>query len=92
MKGGFLTAFHFLFGYQNSMPYADIIFNLRINKSFTYFFPATSHFDLKPGQRVLVPFGKRELTGIVINVKDTAPELEYKEIIDVLDDSPLLSQ
>lgn len=42
------------------------------------------------GQRVVVPFGKRTLTGIVIE-KTTSQDFECKEILMVYDEKPLFS-
>lgn len=77
---------------QQSMLYADVIFNLRIDKSFTYKIPNKIALAVQSGQRVLAPFGKRELTGIIVHLTDSKPTIECKDIIDVLDEKPLLNQ
>ena len=72
------------------MPFAEVVFNLPLFHSFTYNIPA--HFEnLQPGKRVLVPFGKRTLTGIVTGLKDKAGFSTLKDILDILDDKPLIS-
>ena len=43
-----------------------------------------------PGARVLVPLGTRVLTGVVLDGHATPPDAEPKDIVDVLDDRPLL--
>ncbi|MCK4559316.1 MAG: primosomal protein N' [Calditrichia bacterium] len=74
------------------MTYVDVVFNLSIEKSFTYKVPPEILSEISVGQRVLAPFGKRELTGIVINVTDRDPGIKCKDIIDVLDEKPLISK
>lgn len=43
-----------------------------------------------PGARVLVPLGTRVLTGVVLDGDATPPDADPKDIVDVLDDRPLL--
>lgn len=45
---------------------------------------------LKVGMRILVPFGRRTLIGILINVKDSSP-YPCKPILKILDDEPVLT-
>ena len=42
--------------------------------------------------RVFIPFGKQMITGVVVNLLDKSPYSSCKDIIDVLDDKPLISQ
>ncbi len=42
------------------------------------------------GLRVLVPLGSRQVTGIVLEVGGEAPEVRLREVMDVLDEAPLL--
>jgi primosomal protein N' (replication factor Y) len=74
------------------MTYVDVVFNLSIEKSFTYKIPTEILTEISVGQRVLAPFGKREITGIVINVSEKVPRIKCKDIIDVLDDKPLIPE
>ena len=74
------------------MTYVDVVFNLSIERSFTYILPPEFLSPISVGQRVLAPFGKRELTGIVINVSEKSPGIKCKEIVDVLDEKPLVSK
>ena len=74
------------------MTYVDVVFNLSIERSFTYIIPPELHTPIKVGQRVLAPLGKRELTGIVIRVSQKDPGIKCKEIVDVLDEKPLIGE
>ncbi len=45
------------------------------------------------GRRVFVPFGNRKITGYVLGVhEEQDPEIELKEIYDLLDDTPLFHE
>nr|WP_203558540.1 primosomal protein N' [Bacteroides sp. 519] len=74
------------------MRYADVILPLPLPRSFTYSIPIGSEESIKPGCRVVVPFGKKKFyTAIVETVHDKAPsEYEVKEISTVLDTIPIL--
>lgn len=56
-----------------------------------YALPAFLRPRLHPGARVLVPLGKRQVTGIVIDVASGATATRLRDVLDVLDDVPLLS-
>ena len=74
------------------MVYVDVVFNLKIDKSFSYKIPPDISTEIEPGRRVLAPFGKQELTGIVVNISDKKPNIKCKEIIDILDDHSLIQE
>jgi primosomal protein N' (replication factor Y) len=73
--------------------YAEIVFPLPFRNSFTYIIPDEFEDQVEIGIRVVCSFGKRVLTGFVINVKDEADLKEkIKPILDVLDDKPIFSK
>lgn len=61
-------------------------------KTFTYAVPAPLRDRALFGARVSVPFGKRTLTGVIVDETDDAGVEEVKPIKDVLDDEPLFSE
>jgi len=71
------------------MAFAEVVFNLPLDHSFTYKIP-TNYNNVKPGSRVYVPFGKRIITGVVVALKEKSSFKSTKDIIDVLDDQPLI--
>lgn len=71
------------------MTFAEVVFNLPLKHSFTYKIP-TQFIGVLPGCRVYVPFGKRIITGVVVAVKDNSAFKSVKDIIDLLDEKPLL--
>lgn len=65
-----------------------------IDKPYEYHVPEAYQSILKPGMRVLVPFGigNRVSEAIVLAVKENASYPDCKDIIRTLDSSPLLTQ
>lgn len=72
------------------MPFAEVVFNIPLNHAYTYHIPDELP-SLEPGLRVLAPFGKRIITGIVVAISETSKFTSPKSIIDVLDTEPLVS-
>ena len=85
------------------MTYANIILPLPLDGYFTYCVPDDLASRVQNGMRVTVPFGKsKTYVGVVaeypVDVPTSAEEvarqgkkkIEYKNIADVLDDSPIL--
>jgi primosomal protein N' (replication factor Y) len=57
----------------------------------SYAIPASLTGRLRPGMRVLVPLGVRQVTGIVVELSTRSSELRLRDVLDVLDEVPLLS-
>ena len=84
------------------MTYANIILPLPLEGYFTYGVPDALASDVRPGVRVSVPLGMcKTYVGIVaaypVEIPDSSEEkaasgkkIVYKNIIEVLDDSPVL--
>jgi primosomal protein N' (replication factor Y) len=70
--------------------FAQVVFNLPIERSYTYSIPPDLTEHVKPGVRVSVRLRKRPATGFVTAVSEQAPDKEIKPIDDVLDPEPLL--
>ncbi len=72
--------------------YADLILPVPLPKLFTYAVPDTLVSDCKPGKRAVVQFGKKKIyTGIVKKIRSNKPDYETKDIISVIDDTPLVN-
>jgi primosomal protein N' (replication factor Y) len=73
--------------------YVEIVFPLPFRKAFTYSVPKDLHDFAKVGIRAVAPFGKRTLTGFIINLPTTISlkKNEIKTITDILDDEPIFS-
>lgn len=72
------------------MLYAQVVFNLPINHAYTYRVPEDIS-GLQIGMRVLVPFGKRTITGVVVDFQKETNLTSIKKIMDVLDKKPLVN-
>ena len=71
---------------------AEVIVPLPLKGSFSYVIPPNLASQVRPGHRVIVPFGRKKFyTGIVASLSTVMPEgYEVKEIAAVLDDTPVL--
>ncbi|MCX7610872.1 MAG: primosomal protein N' [Ignavibacterium sp.] len=73
--------------------YAEVVFPLPFRRSFTYEIPSEFIKYIKIGVRVVAPFGKRTLTGFVINIsQSTNVEEEIKSIKEVIDEVPVINK
>lgn len=67
-----------------------------IDKVYTYRITESLVDRIRKGSGVVVPFGKRILTGVVTEVRDRSqnenPGFEVKEVIDLVDVEPVLSE
>ncbi len=73
--------------------YAEVVLPLPLAKSFHYKVPASFRENVDIGSRILVPFGRRAMTGFVIKLrqKNPVPGMELKMITEVLDPYPVFS-
>lgn len=71
--------------------FADVILPLPLYATYTYRIPDIMG-EVKVGSRVLVPFGRKKFyTAIVVMVHGNEPkDYEVKEVLSLLDDSPIL--
>lgn len=72
--------------------FANIVFNLPIEGSFTYSVPPDIESKIKPGTRVLAPFGRRNITGIVLNLSGSSKFQKVKPIVKLLDSAPVINE
>jgi primosomal protein N' (replication factor Y) len=72
------------------MNYCDVSLPVPLDQSFTYRLPETLRHRVQPGCRVLVPFGTRKLTGVVIKLLDQPPDGALKEVLRLVDEEPVL--
>lgn len=79
---------------SSTFEFADVLLPLPLPKPYTYLVPEKFTGTLSEGLRVLVQFGKKRiLTGIIKKIHTNRPEVyEAKEILEVLDDEPILTK
>ena len=70
----------------------EVLVPIPLMEKFSYLPPKKNTSSLKQGSRVLIPFGRRTLVGVIWGFvkKDPFDKRKYKYIKDVLDESPLL--
>ncbi|MSV35303.1 MAG: primosomal protein N' [Bryobacterales bacterium] len=75
-----------------SLPeYCDVSLPVPLDQLFTYGLPVTLRHRAQAGCRVLVPFGTRKLTGVVIRTHAEAPPKgTIREVLRLLDEEPVL--
>ncbi|MEP6901928.1 MAG: primosomal protein N', partial [Actinomycetota bacterium] len=78
--------------------FVEVVLPLPLRQAFTYRLPVGLQENVKIGARLLVPFGKRQLTGYAVALHTKiSPELEIeeetiKEALELLDSEPLLTE
>ena len=73
------------------MPrYCDVSLPVPLDQPFTYSLPLTLQHRVKPGARIVVPFGPRKLTGVVLAVHDDTPRIPVKDAQRLIDPEPVL--
>ena len=65
--------------------------NKNIDKIFDYSVPDNLKDKIKVGIRVKVPFGKMELEGFVVEIKNSS-DISVKDILEVVDDEVILNE
>lgn len=69
--------------------FADVILPIPVSRTFTYLVPEEE--VVHPGSRVIVQFGPKKIyTGLVASVSNSTDSDKPKEIIEVLDDLPIV--
>ena len=75
---------------ENGM-FAEVVFNLPLEKAFHYAIPGAWANAIRPGMRVLAPFGRRQLIGTVTALPASTPIAQPKELLRVIDAEPALT-
>jgi primosomal protein N' (replication factor Y) len=69
-----------------------------LDQPFTYSVPLSLEHRVKAGSRILVPFGPRKLTGVILRVHNDAPEMAaprqggIKEALRLIDSEPVIDE
>jgi primosomal protein N' (replication factor Y) len=86
---------------ENPLPgppqYAEVAIPVHVNRTFTYRLPYALQRDARLGSRLLVPFGRKRLTGYIVALLDALDssadlnEADVKDAEELLDAEPLLT-
>ena len=76
---------------SHANTWAEVILPLAIPKTYTYTVPQNLLSKARPGCRAEVVFGKnKKYAGIVKSVSDKKPAYETKEILNIIDEEPVI--
>ncbi len=73
-------------------PYISVAVGLPLPSAYTYGVPEHFRNACSPGVRVLVPFGRKRVTGYILGGQESCEGFTIKNILDVLDDHPLFPE
>ena len=74
-----------------SLPFCNVALPVPLRTTFTYAVPESLREIVQPGARVIVPFRKKAMVGVVVELTDHAPEdTKIREITKALDRVPAL--
>lgn len=74
------------------LPYLQVVLPLPVDKPYTYRVPEALRSSVQIGCRVVVPFGARMLTGLVVGRTAEKGPYTLKPIHDVLDEAPAFTE
>ena len=72
--------------------FVDVSLPVPLDQPFTYSLPETLRHRVKVGSRILVPFGSRKLTGVILRCHDEPPQMATREALRLIDSEPVLSE
>ncbi|MFA5309167.1 MAG: primosomal protein N' [Dehalococcoidales bacterium] len=73
------------------MKYAEVSVNSPVARRRTFSYAIPGALEVRAGQAVLVPFGEKVLQGIVLEITPVPAVEDTREILGVIDPSPVLS-
>ncbi len=72
--------------------YCDVALPIPVDRFFTYSLPSTLEHRVRTGCRLLVPFGSRTLTGVVVRRHNSKPDQELRQALKLFDPEPVLDE
>jgi primosomal protein N' (replication factor Y) len=76
---------------EGSYLYCDVSLPVPLDQPFTYSLPDTLRHRVRAGSRLIVPFGTRKLTGVILRCHDDAPPVAARDALRLIDSEPVLS-
>ena len=73
--------------------YIDVLVEVMAGKDQTFTYKIDKNLNIKPGMRVLVPFGRQTLEGFILR-ENSNKSFDYniKEIIKIIDEHPVINE
>ena len=75
---------------EGSYLYCDVSLPVPMDRPFTYALPETLRHRVRPGSRIVAPFGARKLTGVILRCHDEQPPMAAREALRLIDSEPVL--
>src|SRR5260370_41034019 len=73
-------------------PFCNVALSVPLRTTFTYAVPETLRGTVQPGSRVLVPFRRKAMVAVVVELAEGAPQAtKIREITRLLDFVPALT-
>ncbi len=72
--------------------YCDVSLPVPLDQAFTYALPETLRHRVQAGSRLVVPFGPRKLTGVILRCHDEPPAVATREALRLIDATPVLDE
>jgi len=76
---------------EGSYLYCDVSLPVPLDQPFTYSLPDTLRHRVRVGSRLMVPFGTRKLTGVILRCHDDPPGVATRDALRLIDSEPVLS-
>lgn len=73
----------------NLPVFCDVSLPVPLDRPFTYAMPQTLRHRVKVGCRVIAPFARRKLIGVVVDLHEAAPAGEAREVLSLVDEEPV---
>jgi primosomal protein N' (replication factor Y) (superfamily II helicase) len=75
---------------QSNLPlFMEVAAALPVYSTYTYSIPDQIRSLAVPGKRVIVPFRNRKITAYILRIDFRIPDIEVKDILDIMDENPL---
>jgi len=72
--------------------FVQVAVNIPADKVFSYSVPERFRNVVAVGKRAMIPFGRKRLSGYIVECTDVSPHERIKDILDVLDPEPLFNE
>src|SRR5689334_10250417 len=76
---------------EGAYLYCDVSLPVPLDQPFTYSLPDTLRHRVRVGSRLIVPFGTRKLTGVILRCHDDPPGVAARDALRLIDNEPVLS-
>ena len=77
---------------ERYFEFVEVSLPVPLDRSYTYRLPETLRHRVQPGCRLIVPFGARTLTGVVLDAHNQPPAVAVKEALRLLDIEPVFEE